>query len=472
MSFSIGFRIFFYGLLPTRTCYVRADSWSQTEDEKRLIHDQIQQLDQKMYTHTRKFLQAEADEHREQNKAKHGSWYNVYTQMAEEREAQDAQIAAKEFTDAYQEREQATKLLTKEEGPESSSRTEGWPFITCVVAISLIWSYAGSVRRKSSSNIKCDLEAFKEGLLDPLQEEIVYRTVIHPEHAHSAERLASCSNVVDGDPASYKDEPPTYDEGSEIHSVQASGDREGIEESFPDFSQEPLADQTVQPSASKSDSLDNDLAARIQSAVENLANQEKDDEAAKSRPQSETLSEPQPEPDSSVRGENFSLTTTRTSTSSALPRQSRTKSRTSSVGSEDSEEFKMSYERSFGNHTNLPSETSELCTTDNVIANFSLWCDSNFGDDLRVVGNVPALGEWNPKRAPSMRCIDGHIWSAKVELEFPPDHKWTAIDKPLEYKYVWMSGGQKPMWEPCENRVLCQPSSGSSLILRNVWGTS
>lgn len=483
-----GFRFFFYGLVSTCMFCAEADSWGHIEDDK--LKDQIQTLDQKMYMHTRKFLQAEADEHKEEIEAKADGEYNP---MLEKRAAENAKIAANEFTDANEERVQANKIHAEEQEPKIPGRTqnqrstqgssfpEGWSFITGGIAIYLL---VGFVRGKSSGNDKRDLEAFKESLLDPSQEEVMNCTVWTPVQNHPKECLVSESNavphVVEGDPASYMDEPPTDDDGneSEIRWVQGSltASRtsldmlESIKDGWPDLAQERTDDQAVEPSASESDSADSNLAARIQSAVENLANQEKNDEAEEffGRPQSDTSepqSEPQSEPDSRLRGCSAPGDRIRSRSNSSS-------GSTSSADSEDSEEIKMSDERSYGDHTDLPRETSELPASSSVIANFSVWCDSRLGDDLRVIGNMPALGQWQPKMAPSMQCVDGYTWVAKVELEFPPDYKWAAIDKPLEYKYVWMAGGREPTWEPCENRVLCQPRSGCSMILRNVWGRS
>eukprot|EP00746_Dinoflagellata_sp_MGD_P039699 gnl/MRDRNA2_/MRDRNA2_195863_c0_seq1.p1 gnl/MRDRNA2_/MRDRNA2_195863_c0~~gnl/MRDRNA2_/MRDRNA2_195863_c0_seq1.p1 ORF type:complete len:280 (-),score=35.83 gnl/MRDRNA2_/MRDRNA2_195863_c0_seq1:70-909(-) len=96
---------------------------------------------------------------------------------------------------------------------------------------------------------------------------------------------------------------------------------------------------------------------------------------------------------------------------------------------------------------------------------FSVVCHTNFGEEVRVVGNVPELGQWHPDRALTMTWSDGNVWQATVEVEFPP----TASGKSFEYKYVIMSQGKVMCWESCDNRNVNQPQGRSSLTVRNVW---
>ena len=42
-----------------------------------------------------------------------------------------------------------------------------------------------------------------------------------------------------------------------------------------------------------------------------------------------------------------------------------------------------------------------------------------FGEEARIVGNIPELGSWDVFRAPKMRWNDGHVWS--LELDLPTD---------------------------------------------------
>lgn len=88
---------------------------------------------------------------------------------------------------------------------------------------------------------------------------------------------------------------------------------------------------------------------------------------------------------------------------------------------------------------------------------FSVSRETCFGEQVRVVGNVAALGQWDPNYAAPMEWIDdetgNHVWATTIEVaEFPPD------GEPLQYKYVVMyADGETKEWEECENRVIHLP---------------
>lgn len=99
-----------------------------------------------------------------------------------------------------------------------------------------------------------------------------------------------------------------------------------------------------------------------------------------------------------------------------------------------------------------------------VTATFTLEYKTSFGEEIRVVGNVPELGEWDPEKAASMKWTDGHVWEIVLPLVIP--------DEPLEYKYVLMHQGNIKCWEPVGNRVhhSQQLFGSSTLSCHNVWG--
>lgn len=94
---------------------------------------------------------------------------------------------------------------------------------------------------------------------------------------------------------------------------------------------------------------------------------------------------------------------------------------------------------------------------------FAVACDAGFGEEVRVIGNVAALGNWDPSGAVRMKWTDGNVWVTEVNLDLQPP-------KPLEYKYMIMSDGQVRTWETCINRVLLETQGASSLCFRDVWG--
>jgi hypothetical protein len=103
-----------------------------------------------------------------------------------------------------------------------------------------------------------------------------------------------------------------------------------------------------------------------------------------------------------------------------------------------------------------------------VSATFSVSCQTTFGQEVRVVGNVAILGHWDPHNGAAMQWTDGHIWVTTVDFSMP----LSASDKSLEYKYVLMSNGQVEGWEPRDNRVLCKLHSGSQWRRSEMWGAN
>lgn len=100
---------------------------------------------------------------------------------------------------------------------------------------------------------------------------------------------------------------------------------------------------------------------------------------------------------------------------------------------------------------------------------FIVACQTQFGEEVRIVGNTEKLGQWNPNDALTMKHMhttEGDKWVATVDLDLPT----AASDKHVEYKYVIMSEGQLKTWEHAENRVLTQPRSCSSIVCQDVWG--
>lgn len=100
----------------------------------------------------------------------------------------------------------------------------------------------------------------------------------------------------------------------------------------------------------------------------------------------------------------------------------------------------------------------------NVTATFTLEYKTKFGEDIRVVGNVPELGAWDPEKAATMTWTPGHVWETTLPLAIP--------DEPLEYKYVLMDKGKVKAWEPIGNRAHHseQLFGSSTLDCHNIWG--
>jgi alpha-amylase len=72
-----------------------------------------------------------------------------------------------------------------------------------------------------------------------------------------------------------------------------------------------------------------------------------------------------------------------------------------------------------------------------------------WGENVFVVGNTPALGDWDPARAVALSSAAYPVWRGSVTL--PPG-------VPLQYKYLKKNGGQV-IWESDPNRARTTPAS-------------
>ena len=72
------------------------------------------------------------------------------------------------------------------------------------------------------------------------------------------------------------------------------------------------------------------------------------------------------------------------------------------------------------------------------------------GQTLAVLGNLPALGDWQPERAVRLVPVGPAEWAFTLDLG--------AIEGTLEYKYLTLSAdaNQPPIWELHDNRRLPQ----------------
>ncbi|WP_174528530.1 carbohydrate-binding module family 20 domain-containing protein [Micromonospora maritima] len=90
--------------------------------------------------------------------------------------------------------------------------------------------------------------------------------------------------------------------------------------------------------------------------------------------------------------------------------------------------------------------------TSTVAATFAVTATTVYGQNVFVVGNVPALGGWNPGAAVPLSPATYPVWRATVAL--PPD---TAV----EYKYVKKNPDGSVTWESGANRTFTTPAGGT-----------
>jgi len=78
---------------------------------------------------------------------------------------------------------------------------------------------------------------------------------------------------------------------------------------------------------------------------------------------------------------------------------------------------------------------------------FSIHYVTQWGQEVRLVGSSPQLGEWDPHRAPPMTFTPGGHWILDVDVA-----KLSAL--PLSYKYCVVHPGGGIEWEAGGNRVV------------------
>jgi alpha-amylase len=98
-------------------------------------------------------------------------------------------------------------------------------------------------------------------------------------------------------------------------------------------------------------------------------------------------------------------------------------------------------------------------TSTGVSVTFNVNATTSFGQNVFVVGSIPALGNWNPANAVALSSANYPIWSASVSLPGS-----TAV----QYKYIKKNPDGSVTWESTPNRSFTTPSSGA--VTRNeVW---
>jgi glucoamylase len=90
--------------------------------------------------------------------------------------------------------------------------------------------------------------------------------------------------------------------------------------------------------------------------------------------------------------------------------------------------------------------------------NFSVNATTVFGQNIFVVGNQTALGNWNTANAVPLSAATYPIWKATVNL---------PLNTAFEYKFIRKEGGTVT-WESGANRVAAT-TSGCAYNTADVW---
>jgi alpha-amylase len=109
-------------------------------------------------------------------------------------------------------------------------------------------------------------------------------------------------------------------------------------------------------------------------------------------------------------------------------------------------------------HVNATVTGTPPPTTQIPVA-FEVNATTVLGENLFVVGNVAALGNWNTAAGLALSSAAYPFWRATINLP-----AGTAV----EYKYIKRNGSGAVTWESGANRTLTIPASGT-VTLRDVW---
>ena len=109
-----------------------------------------------------------------------------------------------------------------------------------------------------------------------------------------------------------------------------------------------------------------------------------------------------------------------------------------------------------GGSTASPSPTATSTTSG---AAFGVNATTQYGQNVFVVGDVTALGGWDPARAVALSSASYPVWRAEVTL--PAGTRFA-------YKYVRKDASGAVTWESGANRTASVPASGK-VALNDTW---
>ena len=87
-----------------------------------------------------------------------------------------------------------------------------------------------------------------------------------------------------------------------------------------------------------------------------------------------------------------------------------------------------------------------------VDVNFKVKSDTQWGQNVYLVGDSPLLSEWVPEAGIKLSPKDYPTWSVTLSL---------PASKALQYKYVKRNGSGTTVWEAGSNRSFTTPAGGA-----------
>ncbi|AXO35078.1 carbohydrate-binding module family 20 domain-containing protein [Micromonospora chalcea] len=108
-----------------------------------------------------------------------------------------------------------------------------------------------------------------------------------------------------------------------------------------------------------------------------------------------------------------------------------------------------------------PTASPTVSPGDRIATTFTVTANLAAGQDVRVVGSVPALGSWTPAGGVELAAQGGGVYRATVDLP-----RSTAV----EYKFVKLTASGAVTWESGANRTLTTPASGTYAVTETFRG--
>ncbi|KAJ4135994.1 hypothetical protein NW768_003602 [Fusarium equiseti] len=104
--------------------------------------------------------------------------------------------------------------------------------------------------------------------------------------------------------------------------------------------------------------------------------------------------------------------------------------------------------------TQPTSSTTSCAVATSVAVTFVETVTTNFGETIKIVGNIPALGNWDTSKAVTLSASDytssNPVWKATISLKAGQD---------IQYKYINVKKDGSVTWEKDPNRTYTVPKS-------------
>ena len=99
-----------------------------------------------------------------------------------------------------------------------------------------------------------------------------------------------------------------------------------------------------------------------------------------------------------------------------------------------------------------------------MIVSFNIEYRTSWGEEVRVTGSIPELGEDNPEYSIPLRTVDGIHWTAETEIQVPNE-------KFVNYSYlIWQDGKVvRNEWNSFPRRLYLTDDSKKRYCINDCW---